>query len=64
VRDVYVPSLGRYVPAEVYDGEAITPGFSAPGPLVVEEPHTSVVVFPGQVLSARTSYMYAIETLA
>jgi N-methylhydantoinase A len=42
-------ALGRQV-CPVYDRAALPPGWTATGPLVIEEPGASVPVFPGQLL--------------
>jgi N-methylhydantoinase A len=39
---------GRLVAAPVYDGPALAPGQTILGPAIVEEPFTTVVVYPGQ----------------
>jgi N-methylhydantoinase A len=39
---------GRFVPAPVYDGPRLVPGQAILGPAIVEEPFTTVVVYPGQ----------------
>ena len=39
---------GRYVPAPVYDGTRLVPGQTILGPAIVEEPFTTIVVYPSQ----------------
>jgi len=39
---------GRFVPTPVYDGPKLTPGQAILGPAIVEEPFTTIVVYPGQ----------------
>jgi N-methylhydantoinase A len=39
---------GRFVPTPVYDGPKLTPGQAILGPAIIEEPFTTVVVYPGQ----------------
>jgi N-methylhydantoinase A len=39
---------GRYVATPVYDGPRLVPGQTILGPAIVEEPFTTVVVYPGQ----------------
>ena len=39
---------GRLVPTPVYDGAKLGPGATIDGPALVDEPFTTVVVYPGQ----------------
>jgi N-methylhydantoinase A len=39
---------GRYVATPVYDGPRLVPGQTILGPAIVEEPFTTIVVYPGQ----------------
>ena len=39
---------GRYVATPVYAGPLLVPGQAIPGPAIVEEPFTTIVVYPGQ----------------
>jgi N-methylhydantoinase A len=39
---------GRFVPTPVYDGPRLVPGQAVIGPAIVEEPFTTVVVYPQQ----------------
>jgi len=39
---------GRFVATPVYDGPRLVPGQAILGPAIVEEPFTTVVVYPGQ----------------
>jgi N-methylhydantoinase A len=39
---------GRFVATPVYDGPRLTPGQAILGPAIVEEPFTTIVVYPGQ----------------
>jgi N-methylhydantoinase A len=39
---------GRFVATPVYDGPKLTPGQAILGPAIVEEPFTTIVVYPGQ----------------
>jgi N-methylhydantoinase A len=39
---------GRFVATPVYDGPRLTPGQTILGPAIVEEPFTTIVVYPGQ----------------
>ena len=46
-REMYVPADQRFHTVPVYDRYALAPGFSAPGPAIVEEVESTTVVFPG-----------------
>ena len=39
---------GRYVATPVYDGPTLGAGQAILGPAIVEEPFTTIVVYPGQ----------------
>ncbi len=39
---------GRYVAAAVWDGPRLVPGAAITGPAIVEEPFTTIVIYPGQ----------------
>jgi N-methylhydantoinase A len=39
---------GRYVSTPVYDGPRLVPGQTILGPAIVEEPFTTIIVYPGQ----------------
>jgi N-methylhydantoinase A len=39
---------GRYIPTPVYDGPRLVPGQTILGPAIVEEPFTTIVVYPQQ----------------
>jgi N-methylhydantoinase A len=64
VRGIFVPEAGAFVSSPIYSAGEVGPGFKAAGPLIVEEPHTSVVVFPGQALSIDEHNAYTIEAVA
>jgi N-methylhydantoinase A len=51
-RDCYFTETGR-VRTPIYRGDALAPGAAVQGPAVIEEPTTTIVVYPG--LSARLS---------
>ena len=62
-RAVYFASAGGYRPTPVYAGAALGVGFSATGPLIVEEDNTSVVVLAGQRVEVTEGNLYAIEAI-
>jgi N-methylhydantoinase A len=51
---------GRFVPAPVYDGPRLGPGHAILGPAIVEEPFTTIVVYPGQRATVDQFGNYAI----
>ncbi len=60
-RPVHFPSAGGYVPTPIYSGAELGLGFTAEGPLIIEEANTSVVVMPGQRVSLAAANVYTIE---
>jgi N-methylhydantoinase A len=46
-RKAYFKNLGGMVETQVYDGQKLKPGNEIAGPAIIEEPTTTVVVFPG-----------------
>jgi N-methylhydantoinase A len=38
---------GRFVATPIYDGRALAPGHEIVGPAIIEEPFTTIVVYPG-----------------
>jgi N-methylhydantoinase A len=46
-RPLYIPEAGGFQPGAVYDRYALRPGDTVPGPAVVEERESSLVLFPG-----------------
>ncbi len=51
---------GRYVSTPVYDGPRLAPGQTILGPAIVEEPFTTIVVYPGQRATVDTWGNYTI----
>ena len=43
-RNVFWPELGRWVETTIYDGTLLRPGNRTPGPAIIEQPGTTVVV--------------------
>ena len=39
---------GRFIPTPLYDGSSMAPGHVVAGPAIIEEPFTTIVVYPGQ----------------
>jgi N-methylhydantoinase A len=55
-------SLDRgYEPARVFDGLGLSPSFHAVGPAIVQEPHTAIVVYPGQSIELGSSGCFVIS---
>ncbi|MEE9276443.1 MAG: hydantoinase/oxoprolinase family protein [bacterium] len=50
-RPVRLPGTPERLPAAVYRGEDLRPGHRLPGPAIVEEPHTTILVLPGYELA-------------
>jgi N-methylhydantoinase A len=50
----------RYVATPVYDGPLLVPGQTILGPAIVEEPFTTIVVYPGQRATVDAWGNYAI----
>jgi N-methylhydantoinase A len=46
LRQVYFKEGGGYLRTPIYERSALAPGFSAPGPLVIEEESSSLIVGP------------------
>lgn len=62
-RPVYFEEFRDYREIPVYDGERVEAGNVLEGPCIVEEPATTLVVYPGQVatLSRHGSYEVRIS---
>jgi N-methylhydantoinase A len=61
IREVFFPSLDRFVPTPIHDAVALKPGFYGIGPLIVEESNTSIAVYPGQFIRLGSDSVYEIE---
>lgn len=61
-RPVYFEALGRFEDeTPLFDGTQIATGHVVHGPAVVEEPHTTIVVHPGMLLSASEPSLYELR---
>jgi N-methylhydantoinase A len=60
-RDVFFLSRGGFVDTPIYDGQKIKPGHLIVGPAIVEEPDTTIVVYPNQEAMADHYGTYVIE---
>ena len=59
---VHFDNLG-FTEVPVYDGSRIQAGNRIPGPAIVEEPSTTVVIYPGQEAVLDHYQTYVIESL-
>jgi N-methylhydantoinase A len=61
-RPTYFGAAGR-VDAPIYHGEALRPGAHITGPAIIEEPTTTLVVYPGMAvrLSAANNYLLDVS---
>jgi N-methylhydantoinase A len=46
-RRVYIGTAGGWVNAQIFDRDALAPGFNAAGPAVIEEYGSTTLVWPG-----------------
>jgi N-methylhydantoinase A len=60
-RPVYFPSAEGFVDTPVYDGDKMKPGYLVAGPAVIEEPTTTIVVYPDQEAMVDQYSTYVIE---
>jgi N-methylhydantoinase A len=60
-RDVFFLSRGGFESTPVYDGNKIASGHLVSGPAIIEEPDTTIVVYPGQEAMADHYRTYVIE---
>jgi len=62
-RGVYFGEQGAFVETPIYDGTRARCGNVLPGPCVIEEPATTIVVYPGQVarLTELDNYEITME---
>ena len=66
-RDIHAPDAvapredhGDFVEIPIYSGPQMQPGDELYGPLVIEEPDTTVVVYPGDVVRVLPDQSYEI----
>jgi N-methylhydantoinase A len=59
-RPAYFEEYGGFADVPVYDGRAFAPGQLVTGPAVVEEPTTTIVVFPGWRLQLQPAEFYVM----
>jgi N-methylhydantoinase A len=62
-RDVHFEHRG-FVGTPIYDGTRVRPGNLIVGPAVIEEPWTSIVIFPGQEALLDQYSNYVVEIAA
>lgn len=63
-RSVYFHGLGGFVDTPVYAGTRIAPGQLVQGPAVIEEPTTTLVVYPDEEAMADQYRTYVVELQA
>ena len=56
-RRVYIGSAGGWADAQIYNRDALQPGFSGTGPAVIEEYGSTTVVWPGDNVSKLANCM-------
>ena len=54
-RNTYFPELERFDEVSVYDRYALTAGTSIPGPVLIEERESTLVVGPGATVAVADS---------
>ncbi|MEX1143171.1 MAG: hydantoinase/oxoprolinase family protein [Thermoleophilaceae bacterium] len=59
-RETFFPAAGR-VEAAIHHGEGLGPGSTIAGPAIVEEPTTTIVVYPGATASVTALGNYLLE---
>lgn len=61
-RPVFFEELRDYRKTPIYDGERVEAGNILEGPCIVEEPATTLVVYPGQVATLNRHGSYEVRT--
>ena len=52
---------GQALDTKIYDGSTLSPGNTIPGPAIIEEPTTTIVVIPGATVTVRPAhYLVAV----
>ena len=46
-RRVYIGNAGGWVNAQIFDRDALAPGFNAAGPAIIEEYGSTTLIWPG-----------------
>jgi N-methylhydantoinase A len=60
-RQAYFEEREGFVDTPVYDGDLVRPGQLIPGPAIIQEPDTTIVVRPGQEAMSDHYRTYVIE---
>ena len=63
-RPAYFAEHGHFVDTPVFDGSLVQPGNAFTGPAIVEEPTTTIVVFPGAGMTFDGRGFYVMTTVA
>src|SRR5690606_20351728 len=61
-RRVFFENEG-FIETNIYDGTLVKPGNLIAGPAVIEEPETTIVIYPGQEAMLDHYQTYVIESL-
>lgn len=60
-RFAYFEEVGDYIATPVYDGRKVMPGNVISGPAIIDEPNTSIVIYPKQRATLNTHHLYVID---
>ncbi len=60
-RLAYFKDLGGMVETPIFDGIGLTPGCKVDGPAIIEEPSTTIVIFPGHRATVSVMGNYVVE---
>lgn len=60
-RSAYFKELGGFVDTPVYDGTKLTYGNKINGPAIIEEPTTTIVIFPGAKITVSRWVSYIMD---
>jgi N-methylhydantoinase A len=63
-REVYFGAGSGWTTTPIYDGEALEAGAGVTGPAIVEEPDTTIVVYPGWGCRLDESHVYHLTRKA
>ena len=60
-RKAYFKETGAFLDTRIYDGGTLAPGSKVPGPAIVEEPGTTIVIPPNWKASVTGRGDYLLE---
>jgi N-methylhydantoinase A len=61
-REVYFATRSGWTPTPIYLGEALETGVHLAGPAIVEEPDTTIVVYPGWICRLDQGHVYHLTS--